>query len=360
MHALREPLSDDAVRVAGIMYSQLVKSREWPIADFVRRTARREGIDFDRVVTSVPRVGQPGYGPFWTGGFGSFVQSDRPVALTVAGLAQLPAAYELAEVVVRVVHQIAHQYEAVPPNPRAPLTMMLRWADLVPLVREASGSSSKDTMDLVTAVLAHEPAGWGSDQLGREPSELTWSLSDLVGEFADIEGVDAYLERVADVLEPTVHATWNVSPSIMSPVPESASPRSTVLDEIFDSALWSSLDPLVRGGDWDAVVWKAMAVFEDELRRATGLASMSLSNMVGKAFTDIVPLGVNDHPGEAAGWRKLAEGLVSAVRNPTVHGELGADRVYAFGVVGAVSLLLTELRREHPSRFDASTPAVRD
>ncbi|MGY2079719.1 TIGR02391 family protein [Modestobacter sp. SYSU DS0657] len=71
-------------------------------------------------------------------------------------------------------------------------------------------------------------------------------------------------------------------------------------------------------------------------------------------------LGATD--AEREGWHLLARGIAMALRNPAAHRIVNRSdhRLFAFGVIGASSLLLTQLRFDHASHFIDLSPAHPD
>jgi len=65
----------------------------------------------------------------------------------------------------------------------------------------------------------------------------------------------------------------------------------------------------------------------------------------------VFPLGRTQ--GEAQGWHRLGMGFAMALRNVDTQRiqTRDDDKRYALGVLGAGSLLLTQLRYEHGNRF---------
>jgi hypothetical protein len=121
-----------------------------------------------------------------------------------------------------------------------------------------------------------------------------------------------------------------------------------------DPELWAHVGTLVEAEDWDKVVRESTALFEDWVRNKAGLPTTVISaDLMTRAFKPPggpLVLG-SGHPGEAEGWHKLARGLSEGVRNATGHRILGGRsdaKSYAMGVLGTVTLLMTQVRVEHP------------
>ena len=64
------------------------------------------------------------------------------------------------------------------------------------------------------------------------------------------------------------------------------------------------------------------------------------------------PLELGYTPGEQEGWHLLAMGFVSALGNVDRHRIQDRDdlRRYGLGVLYTASLLLTQIRHQHPDR----------
>lgn len=120
-----------------------------------------------------------------------------------------------------------------------------------------------------------------------------------------------------------------------------------------DLQLWGHVNTLVEAEDWDKVVRESTAFFEDWVRTKAWLPKTVISaDLMTQAFKPPggpLVLG-SGHPGEAEGWHKMARGLSESVRNATGHRILGSRsdaKSYAMGVLGTVTLLMTQVRAEH-------------
>lgn len=121
-----------------------------------------------------------------------------------------------------------------------------------------------------------------------------------------------------------------------------------------DPELWEHVQQLVEAEDWAKVASQASIFVESHIRqwagRPAGEVGVILMTAVFKTGGEF-PLGRTD--GERDGWLALARGLSGAIRNvDTHHIQVRPDaKRYALGVLGAASLLLTQLRFEHGNRF---------
>jgi Protein of unknown function (Hypoth_ymh) len=103
--------------------------------------------------------------------------------------------------------------------------------------------------------------------------------------------------------------------------------------------------------------------------RALGEDSAGLPNSVTgvdlmtAAFKQgaVLALATGEVTSENEGWHHLALGLMKAARNSAGHRTEDRDdaRTYAMGVLGAISLLMTQARYEHPTSWPMrSSPKI--
>jgi hypothetical protein len=126
----------------------------------------------------------------------------------------------------------------------------------------------------------------------------------------------------------------------------------------FDNELWEHIGGLVATGDWGKIPVSAATFTEHKIRQWSG----SGENRVGKglygyAFADDGPLRLGAIKPEWEGWRSLA--IAQAVSNVDRHRiqERTDLRQYAIGVLGTASLLLVQVRKEHPETIAAMETA---
>lgn len=120
------------------------------------------------------------------------------------------------------------------------------------------------------------------------------------------------------------------------------------------SGLWRHVDTLVLASEWEKVVSQACIFFEDWVRRKAGLPNhvvgLDLMTAAFGATEAPLTLGGGLPAGEGQGWTLLAKGLALAIRNPAGHRieERSDAERYAMGVLGLVTLLMTQVEQEHP------------
>lgn len=124
----------------------------------------------------------------------------------------------------------------------------------------------------------------------------------------------------------------------------------------YDPELWEHVKNLVEDQDWFKVASQTAIFVESHIRTWAGdPRGEKGESLVGKAlyvkaFGDASELRLGARAGEQEGWRYLGMGFAQALSNVDRHRiqKRGDARRYATGVLGLGSLLLTQLRYEHP------------
>lgn len=135
----------------------------------------------------------------------------------------------------------------------------------------------------------------------------------------------------------------------------------------YDEGLWQHVKHSVEEERWQQVASQAVIYVEDKVRRWAGQPTGKDGNvLVGQtlfalALGDGGPLALGKQSNETQGWRSLGTGLVAALGNVDRHHvqERPDARLYAMGVLGLASLLLTQLRHQHPTAAAADGGARR-
>jgi hypothetical protein len=135
-------------------------------------------------------------------------------------------------------------------------------------------------------------------------------------------------------------------------------------DSSFDSELWDYVAPEVHAQSWGKAAAQAVIFTEDRIRKWAGRPIGEVGKELAVAvFGKSGDFKMGLVEGETQGWQLLAQGIAQAVRNVDAHRiqERSDHKRYALGVIGACSLLLTQMRYEHGNRFrDTSAAAVPD
>ena len=117
--------------------------------------------------------------------------------------------------------------------------------------------------------------------------------------------------------------------------------------------LWSKIDPLVLGEKWDQDVSSSVIFFEHGVRTGARLPNSVIGvDLMTAAFKEGAPLALasGEVTSETEGWHLLALGLMKAVRNLRGTESKSEDaRTYAMGVLGTISLIMTQVRLERPA-----------
>lgn len=126
-------------------------------------------------------------------------------------------------------------------------------------------------------------------------------------------------------------------------------------DQAFDSELWDYVKGLVEVGDWGKVAAQTAIFVENHLRTWTEAPKDNHGeDLYGKALyasvlSDKSDWRLGSRAGEHEGWRMLGMGFAQAIGNVDRHRiqKRPDGRLYAIGVLGLASLLLSQLRYEH-------------
>jgi len=137
-------------------------------------------------------------------------------------------------------------------------------------------------------------------------------------------------------------------------IDELASSPSYADADGIDPELWEHVRRLVEQEQWSQVASQACIFVESHVRQWAARPPEEVgSNLMTAVLRNggEFPLGRTD--GEREGWHHFARGFMGAIRNVDTHHiqERADAQRYALGVLGAASLLLTQLRFEHGNRF---------
>lgn len=136
-----------------------------------------------------------------------------------------------------------------------------------------------------------------------------------------------------------------------------------LLDESsFDAELWAHVANLVADQDWPKVAAQAAIFVEDRLKRWAGRPKAKNGDaLYGRAlYANVLGIGsdfeLGGRGGESEGWLMLGMGFAQVLGNVDRHNIQNRPdaRCYAIGVLGVASLILTQMRYEHPDRIDDS------
>jgi hypothetical protein len=128
--------------------------------------------------------------------------------------------------------------------------------------------------------------------------------------------------------------------------------QDVVQAESYDAGLWEHVRRLVESQDWNNLSASVAIYVEDRVRTWADLPNTLVGHgLYARAFANDGALRLGISAGEWEGWKQLAMGLAQGVGNANRHRvEARADaRKYGLGVLGLGSLLLTQIRWEHPN-----------
>lgn len=131
-------------------------------------------------------------------------------------------------------------------------------------------------------------------------------------------------------------------------------------DSAIDPELWKHVSPHVANEEWGKVASQTAIFTEDRIRKWAGRPPDEVGEkLMTELFGDRGDYRLGLTEGERQGWHRLAMGVSMALRNADAHRiqQRPDHQRYAMGVLGASSLLLTQLRYEHGNRFHDTSPA---
>lgn len=343
-------LTDEQVVVISAIWSAYVRNQEWPIAEYVDDRLEREGLRLERLLSTFPGYRSVPYGPVWWQTNGP-PRPDTKVGVTIAGLYHLPRARGLVETFVEVVRLAALEWRNVPSKPNQPRQLVLRFGDLVRLIRTAEPEADLRLVRVIQALLEHEPPTWRGLSAG--PDEAwRWEVAATIRGFDEVGGALDYLLKLDDLIDEVPVTT---DPFVLIPNARKAAISSPLRGA--DPGLWPRINAAVEAGLWDQVVREATVFLEDHLRRWAGLTTnhhgVDLVTAALRPSSGTMPLGRSGNQAEQEGWHLLARGLFLAVRNASGHRlDAFSDEQRALGIVGTVSLLIAQIKLEHPVPVD--------
>ncbi len=128
-----------------------------------------------------------------------------------------------------------------------------------------------------------------------------------------------------------------------------------------DAELWEHIAPEVSAEAWGKVASQTVIFTEDRIRKWAGRPPGEVGKDLAIAiFGGSGQFQMGQTPGENQGWQLYAQGVAQALRNVDAHRIQNRPdhKRYAMGLVGACSLLLTQMRYEHGNRFRDTSPAT--
>jgi hypothetical protein len=130
-----------------------------------------------------------------------------------------------------------------------------------------------------------------------------------------------------------------------------------------DAELWEHIGPEIQTEAWGKVASQAVIFTEDRIRKWAGRPVGEVGKDLAVAiFGKSGQFQMGQTDSEMQGWQLFAQGIAQALRNVDAHRIQNRPdhKRYALGLVGACSLLLTQMRYEHGNRFRDTTPASSD
>jgi len=124
----------------------------------------------------------------------------------VAGLAHCQDADDLLSLFFHTLGFLVERYRSFMPSPLAAQDVLVRSSELAHSLRDA-GFLDDVALPVLTEFLEHEPATWGLSRQRHEDGSWTWKVHSYIRKFRGITTVNAYLERVDELLSPEAFLT---------------------------------------------------------------------------------------------------------------------------------------------------------
>jgi hypothetical protein len=141
-------------------------------------------------------------------------------------------------------------------------------------------------------------------------------------------------------------------------LPQSATP---IPHAGYDPELWEHVSAHIAAKEWAKVASQASIFTEHRIRTWTGHPDAEVGrDLMVRVFGPNGDFRLGHTDPEKEGWQLFAMGIFMACRNVDVHRPQKRPDLeqYAMGVLGANSLLLTQLRHEHGNRFQDTSPVA--
>jgi hypothetical protein len=140
-------------------------------------------------------------------------------------------------------------------------------------------------------------------------------------------------------------------------IPDNFPPK--LFEDTIEINLWRHLEGLIKQEDWDKVAAGATRYLEESLGSWCAISRDKNGRLLTGTRLVEATIGVKgsfrlgNQENEHQGWQQLASGLFKAVRNVDAHQlqQRTDTRYYAIGVVGTVSLILTQLKSRHRAKL---------
>lgn len=163
------------------------------------------------------------------------------------------------------------------------------------------------------------------------------------------------VQRAAGILDAAIHYLELIT----APDDREGSESPSSDEPSYDQGLWRHVRTAFQNGEWSTVAMLVAQYVEHHIRELSELKEDEAGkplvgkNLTVKAFAADGPLRLGSSGGEYEGWRNLATGFVQALSNVDRHRIQDRPDIeaYALGVLGAGSLIMVQLRYQHPDRF---------
>lgn len=186
----------------------------WPIFQYVEHELHRDyGIDAMRTLAECPLVGGPGSGGRYGWTWSQTLQPGDEIGLSVAGMAQIPAASHEANLFIAVLRLLVEEQHRFQPSPTEVQAITLTSQELKGRLPPAWLSEA--ALADIPTLLRHEPATWHCTV---RSSDDAWELelSPFLRRYPRLGTTQEYVEHVVAELTPVAPERPPLYPSALS------------------------------------------------------------------------------------------------------------------------------------------------
>jgi hypothetical protein len=190
--------------------------RRWPICQYVEQElCVRHQLDLMRMLSTCPTVGGQMSGGTYGWTWSSTRQPGDEIGLTVAGMAHVVGAKGDVELFLGALTVLVDAQRSFKPSPTQVREVNVGVADLGRALEPEGYQLGPAGLDSLVDALKCEPATWHC-QVAPPEDGWTVTVSPFVRQFAEVDGLESYLERVIEWLTPPAGSPEPLYPSPLS------------------------------------------------------------------------------------------------------------------------------------------------
>lgn len=267
-------------------------------------------------------------------------QADGKVWITLRGIraALDPSAEEIGDALQVVAHCVSLY--------RSDRKAKLRRADVLAL------GISEERCARFHLLMRYESYLFGNGA-GDETSDWEMDIRPSIAQFAEVQTIDELFaaQHRVELLERSMHQRRFAGQVVSVHDGGAIELNTDLLAATIDPDLWEHVGDFIRLQKWTQLASQCAIFLESTLRAWLAPTSEPYPALAAKAFlpkTGRFVLGTSAN--EQDGWFRIAHGVGAALRNVDAHRVQRRDDAaqYAIGVLGVVSLLLTQTKHRYP------------